>query len=647
MKCCAPQLLLKTASLALVAIGFVHAQQCDTSAVFSAPLQINKGGTYTGNWQSSDPSVPAVFINTPEPVTIIGSRLKGPGDLIHYYLNPTGEATAASALTVQQSCFVGANPNVAGSHKGTPIWVQNAVSVRVENCDFESGGLYGIWVQGYVGDHTPANTVTIRYNRIHNVDGRASDGKGGYLTSNRQFAHAIHLSEVHGVPGIEIAWNQVINEPYQSSTDDSINVYNSVGTASSPIQIHDNYIQGGYEPDPTAANSDDYGGAGITTDGNFQTDPGIATGFLKIHDNQTVSESRGGVNISVGHDIEIFANRVVSHGQLADGTNYSLANASGINQANYVNDPPVAFGNNIFHDNLSGMRRIDSKGNPGRLDYYWTVPPAADVNDASWSPATGATPTLVDEANELLLWNEKLITQRIMIGSALIASVPNGSVQLVNGNNQVAAPKSTTAAPLVARIVNPAGVPIAGASVSFLVATANATVSQHFAVSDSNGVVTTGLLLGTAPAEVQVNVIVVGFTGASFTAWITQPAPVVSGVAGAGGSVPPVQSLSQSQLVSIYGLNFLPPGVAGRRVMTSEFINGGLPTALLGVCVDVGGQRAAMLDVFPNQINAQIPALTDSSVNVRVLTYCGTPVETASTPQNLAVSAAYKSCTIS
>ena len=112
------------------------------------------------------------------------------------------------------------------------------------------------------------------------------------------------------------------------------------------------------------------------------------------------------------------------------------------------------------------------------------------------------------------------------------------------------------------------------------------------------------------------------------------------GIAGVGGSVPPVQAFSQNALISIYGQGFLPAGVAGRRVLPSEYVNGGLPTVLLGVCVDVGGQRAAMLDVYPNQINAQFPAVTGTSANARVVTNCGTPLETSSQPQTVALRAA-------
>ena len=118
----------------LLGCSALYAQQCDTGVEFSGPIQISSGGVYSGNWQSTDPSIPAVNINTAERVTIINSRVRGPGDLIHYYLTPPAQGpqpTAASSLTVQQSCFVGTNPNFAGVRKGTAIWVQNSVSVLV------------------------------------------------------------------------------------------------------------------------------------------------------------------------------------------------------------------------------------------------------------------------------------------------------------------------------------------------------------------------------------------------------------------------------------------------------------------------------------------------------------------------------------
>lgn len=58
------------------------ASSCDAGVVFSSPLKITAGGTYSGNWESTDSAVPALEIHTTEPVTIVNSVLRGPGNLM-------------------------------------------------------------------------------------------------------------------------------------------------------------------------------------------------------------------------------------------------------------------------------------------------------------------------------------------------------------------------------------------------------------------------------------------------------------------------------------------------------------------------------------------------------------------------------------
>ena len=103
----------RAAAYALFMIGgtCLPAQQsCDSGASYTSPITITRGGTYSGNWQSTDPSVPAVTIRTTQPVIITNSRLKGPGELI----SANAGQGAGTTLTVQQSCFTGVNPNAAG-----------------------------------------------------------------------------------------------------------------------------------------------------------------------------------------------------------------------------------------------------------------------------------------------------------------------------------------------------------------------------------------------------------------------------------------------------------------------------------------------------------------------------------------------------
>ena len=117
------------------------------------------------------------------------------------------------------------------------------------------------------GNRDGTETITILNNRGRNILGLESNGNNGYLPGDApwQWAHAIQLSNTPSVPGIRIAWNEIINYPYQSLVNENINIFDAGGTSSSPAEIHDNYIQGAYPYDPAA---DSYNGGGFTTDGS-------------------------------------------------------------------------------------------------------------------------------------------------------------------------------------------------------------------------------------------------------------------------------------------------------------------------------------------------------------------------------------------
>ena len=109
--------------------------------------------------------------------------------------------------------------------------------------------------------------------------------------------------------GAEIAWNQVVNQPGQSRPEDNISVFESSGTSSSPILIHDNYIQGAYAADP--ANDSSYTGGGIMlSDGStgvLATDPG----YVSAYNNIIISTSNYGIAISSGHNDTIYNNTII------------------------------------------------------------------------------------------------------------------------------------------------------------------------------------------------------------------------------------------------------------------------------------------------------------------------------------------------
>jgi uncharacterized protein (TIGR03437 family) len=333
----------------------------------------------------------------------------------------------------------------------------------------------------------------------------------------------------------------------------------------------------------------------------------------------------------------------------------------------FAGPPPIS----IVASQGSGQSAVISTSFPSTLqatvkDAKGNVAPGVSVTFAV--PASGASGNFAGSATVATdnsgFATAPAFTANAVAGSyAVTASAPGvgalavfnltnsagspATVAATQGSGQIAAINTAFATVLKATVADAGGNGVPGATVTFAApgSGASGTFAGSAAVqTDASGVATAPVFTANGiTGNYSVTASVAGVSApASFTLTNAVAGPTIAagGITGAGGSVPPVHTLSQGALISIYGTGFLPAGTTGRRVSPSEYVNGALPTALLGVCVDVSGQRAAMLDVYPTQINAQVPAVTGASAAVRVLTNCGTPTETASAPQTAAVSAA-------
>ena len=364
---------------------------------YSAPVTITKGGTYSGRWKSTDPATPAVIILTDQPVILQNSVVTGPGNLIVANGGPLG-------IHVQVSNVLGiaVNPNVAGKAKGNFVNVQKGTSVQVDHCTMQAVNA-GI----VVVDSTPTY-LSIKNNIAINVDDRASDGKGGVLAKRPQLGHTIILTNVVAGTGAEIAWNQFINTPGQASVEDIISLYDSRGgSIATPINIHDNYIQGAVSTLGVG-----YSGGGILTDGQ-QTNPALITGFVTIHDNQVVITQNYGIGIASGHDVSVHNNRVVSTGR--DSTGKWLDASDGNGAAYYLWNfyGSSTFFNNQITGNTGALVRPDAGGVAVRADLLLTSPSVTQNNGASGNTFLGApgdvsVPTAADQAAELAAWQAKV-----------------------------------------------------------------------------------------------------------------------------------------------------------------------------------------------------------------------------------------------
>lgn len=152
------------------------------------------------------------------------------------------------------------------------------------------------------------------------------------------------------------------------------------------------------------------------------------------------------------------------------------------------------------------------------------------------------------------------------------------------------------------------------------------TLTTANAVNDSGQIVGAGILNGVEHA------------------YLLTPAaanlPTVKGVVGGAFSVPSVSTISANGYFSIGGTNFVPSGTVG-TLSASDIVNSSLPTKLASTCVNVGSTRGFLSYVSSTQINVLAPTLPPAStVAVSVVSNCGTPNETTSTPVNVTVAAA-------
>ncbi|OLV15597.1 NPCBM/NEW2 domain-containing protein [Deinococcus marmoris] len=364
---------------------------------YSGPFVITKGGTYRGNWESMNPNVPAVLIQTSEPVVIEGSNLRGRGELIRgWKVN----------LTVRNSNGYGMNPNVYGGHAGRFIAAEEVYNLRVENNYME--GTSGIYVNLFYGKGD-GQTIKILRNKAKNIDGRLSDGNGGY-NGGRYYVQFAQIAKVQNVPGMEIAWNQVINEPGLSSLEENINLYSTSGTAGSRMQIHDNYIQGAFAI--KAATDGAYSGGGIMLGDGPVGNLGEAGGYVDVYNNQIVSTSNQGIGIAGGHDHNVFNNRILSSGRLPTGEINKAQNV-GI----YVWDVMNGKGsntwfNNTVHDNVIGWTRVNANNSTWLNNTWFADCSNTCYNNASWSGAV----TMDTEKQEFQMWQNKFRAAGMSMG---------------------------------------------------------------------------------------------------------------------------------------------------------------------------------------------------------------------------------------
>lgn len=249
----------------------------------SGPTVITKGGTYTGNWTSTNKTVAAVRVSTTDPVTITGSvtNLAG-GPLI------LSDWPLAVNVTIDNVKAYGGT--------GRFLELEGFKSVVVRNCTIEKTS--GIClIHGVAG-----SSVLITRNKHRNIQ------DGGYLAgTGGNPGNFVQLREVQNAT-VAITWNEIVNEYNVSWPEDLVSIYKSAN-----VTLADNYFQHQSTPGNAYNTSSQ---STITLDGDGS---GPYVHDVQVLRNQIVDCVNGGYITGTARDCLFSGNRVIQDGKLPDG----------------------------------------------------------------------------------------------------------------------------------------------------------------------------------------------------------------------------------------------------------------------------------------------------------------------------------------
>ncbi|MGC2401320.1 MAG: hypothetical protein WA510_16110, partial [Acidobacteriaceae bacterium] len=299
-----------------------------------------------------------------------------------------------------------------GQPNGVFLEVNSPARLDVEN-NYIENARGGVIVHGYSGNRDGEQTIKIQYNRARNLNGMLSDGNDGYITTasgSRNQARFIQFDNVQAVPGVGVAWNEVVNYPGRSLVEDNIDLYRSGGTPNEPLEIHDTYVEGAYPYNP----QDAYAGGGIKIDAKPGDSAQEAPAFNNIHDNQVVGTVSYGIEFVGGHDNVAAHNRVIGSGLLPNGEKIAAQHV-GMAIVDATGAGTASMYNNSMHDNTIGWACWQSScvAEGYRRDQYFPASPA-DYGTNSVVSEPGITPDM--EEKEYQIWLKKIASAGVLVG---------------------------------------------------------------------------------------------------------------------------------------------------------------------------------------------------------------------------------------
>lgn len=321
-----------------------------------------------------------------EPSSAGNPPLSGVGPTITEF-TPSGPITVSSGQTVTGLHITSANGPCVFGYAVTNVHIYNN---KIGPCgqDPDGNGIFlqegssnttidhnafddvatGVYVQG---NSIAADNIVIDHNHFRNARGPFTNGRGEYVQFDR----------VKG-SGHKLLCNVGEQVPLdKAEKEDSISMFASAGSTSSPIEIAYNKIRGGSS----------INGCGIQT-GDQEG------GHINVHHNNVVQTGGCGISVSGGHDITMTDNKVYSPQTPISNIGGTVFVWQGGGNQN-VQCSNITFARNAISW-VCGY--ADYCGSPGSHNDFWT--------DGNCGPVIGVeTNVLGDEAglDPDAMWNEE------------------------------------------------------------------------------------------------------------------------------------------------------------------------------------------------------------------------------------------------
>jgi hypothetical protein len=339
-------------------------------ATGAAPLNgytIKSGGTYSGTYTSADSTVPAITIETHDPVVIDRATITHAGYGIFCQGSPNN-------VTVTNCTFTALPPSETNP-KQYAVYLYGPTQVNIQHNSFNRG--HNIFIDGS-GYRAGISPIDISYNDFTDTS---------YYSHAPEPVGSVHGFQINATSGASVMWNRTTNHHGVSISEDVMGFTASNGTAANPILFAHNLVNGSYP---------DYTGDGSTATGSGHNNGDLGGSYITCQYNTAVRYTNNGLFTPAGTNITIDSCTAICTGYADDGAQCVSTWGWGVMAYNGYptgpnNTPQYPQGNITVTNNTVGHVRW-TKGSNGyyweRADYYFPIQSVTESNNISLPSVT-------------------------------------------------------------------------------------------------------------------------------------------------------------------------------------------------------------------------------------------------------------------